>query len=220
MILTYGKIFLISIIIIIILFFIIYFISYLYSKYYLKWDKLKVDQLDIFMRNNNILTDDFNFLSEKKKKCFFKNFTQNVPYSEFKNVLDIRSEYKKIYDKYKIQYLNDNNDYQTFLLKSLKFISKCLSYKESNSNSLLSQNKINNIDSEVVYNRLKDKMLGSDKIKKEASEYIAKQLNDKDYTLIEFNYLYKFYIDPDKNKSSAPVIKNFVNFLTKINKWK
>lgn len=217
MILTYSNIILIAIIIIV-----LFFILYIYfDKSHLKWDNLKVEQLENFVRNNSILIDDFNFLTEKRKKCFYDNFTENVSYPDFRNILDIRLESKNFNDEDKIQYLNDNNDYQTFILKILKYISKCLNYSDIkvNSNNLRSKNKINTIDSKVVYMRLNDKITGTDKIKNEASEYIAKKLNDKGYTLNEFNYLDKFYIDPYINKSSAPIIKDFVNFLTTINKW-
>jgi len=218
MILTHGSILFIAIITII-LFFIIYLF---YRRSYLKWDELKTNQLENFIKNNSILVDDFNFLSERKKECFFKNFIQKISYSDFQNILEIRLKTKKLNDEIKNQYLNNNNDYQTFLIEILKCISDCLSYKDNTemSNGLRSsQNKVNNIDAKVVYMRLNDKIIGSEKTKKEASEYIAKQLNDKGYTLNELNYLDKFYVDPETNKSSAPVIKDFVDFLTKINKW-
>lgn len=201
MILTYDNILFIATIIIILI-----FIGYLYfGKFHLKWDQLKIKQLETFIQTNRNLSSDFNFLIGDTKKCFYNNFTKNVSYSTFLKILDIRDNSKSLNDDAtKINYLNDNNDYQTFLLTILKYISYCLQ---------------GTIDSDVISTRLNDKIVGTDENKKDAYYTIAKQLNYKDYTLNQFNYLDKFYVDPVTNKSSAPVIKDFVDFLTKINKW-
>jgi hypothetical protein len=200
MILTYGNILFIAIIIIILI-----FIGYLYfGKFHLKWDQLKIEQLETFIQTNPNLVSNFHILIEDKKKCFYNNFTKNVSYSTFLKIIDIRNNSKSLNDNAKIKYLNDNNEYQIFLLKILKYISNCLHAT---------------IDSHVIYSHLNDKIVGNDENKKEAYDTIAKQLNEKGYTLNQFNYLDKFYVDPDTNKSSAQVIKDFVDFLTKINKW-
>ena len=198
--LSYGNIIFIAITLIIII-----FITYLIiSKKYSQWDEFKINKLENFIQNNSILIDDYNILTDDKKKCFYDNFTKNISYSTFSNILDIRINSNSYNNQQKIIYLNNNNDYQTFILNILKYISFCLNVS---------------IDDVVVEKRLNDKITGTPDEIKQACQYIATQLNDNGYTLNQLNYLDKFYVDPVTNKSNAQVIKNFVDFLTKINKW-
>lgn len=168
------------------------------------WDEFQISQLEYFITHTTDVLNDYLFLSHKKQKCFYDNFVENVNYKEFRKILDIKDKTNSMEVSTRIQYLMDNNDYQEFLLKILKYISLCLGVP---------------IDRDFVYEHLNDRILGTDEEKKMACNVIAKELIRAGYTLNQFTYMDKFYVDPVNNKSNAEVIIKFVNFLKKINKW-
>ena len=99
--LSYGNIIFIAITLIIII-----FITYLIiSKKYSQWDEFKINKLENFIQNNSILIDDYNILTDDKKKCFYDNFTKNISYSTFSNILDIRINSNSYNNQQKIIYL-------------------------------------------------------------------------------------------------------------------
>ena len=139
------------------------------------------------------MLNDFDALPRNKYDCFFKNLTKKVSYKQFQKILDIQLKSKDASD-YE-QFLNNNNDYQEFILNILKYISVCLKIE---------------IDADAVKDHLGSKLIGN-------PEKIANQLNTK-YTLNEFSYLDKFYTEPTDNISESKVITDFLNYMDKINK--